>query len=110
MGIFQSTLFNSVLRLTEQILGLHLSEWSIESLVVVVKPADFRTWQALVRAPAPLTDCAALGMFLKLPKVPFLHLGSGSLSTDFTKGIHFLFCVANHHTCSSSMHIYCNSF
>lgn len=34
----------------------------------------------------------------KFPTVPSLHLGNDGINLDFTKCMHFLFCVANCHT------------
>ena len=53
----------------------------------------------------PFTGCVTLAAFLKVPKVPFLHLGS-DITTDFTKCMHIPSCATNHRTVNSLTHIY----
>lgn len=48
-----------------------------------------------------------LGKFPRLPPVPPLPLGNDSVHLDFTKCMHFPFCIADRHILSSFTYIYC---
>lgn len=73
----------------------------LDVILVVVEPR-LQRWAALVHVSAPLSFCVTLNKLPKFPTEPSLHLGNDGINLDFTKCTHFLFCVTNHHTFSSS--------